>query len=94
VATPATSGPVAALGRGGWGLPQRRARPGPVAEPRRSRAGVSLDKQRSDLDGPVWHVRGHRPVRGTCYRRALFAFIAAGNTDISDYTQQHVQVTR
>ena len=68
--TQATSRRVAALGRGGWGLPQWRARAGSAAEPRRSRAGVSLGKQRSDPDALLLHVRGYWPLRDTRCRRA------------------------
>lgn len=68
---------VAWLGRGVWGLPQWRARAGPAAEPRRSRAGVPLDKQRSDRGGLLLHVRGRWPMRATCCRRALIGLFSA-----------------
>lgn len=79
MATQAASRRVAALGRGGWGLPQGRARAGPAAEPRRSRAGVSLDKQRSDRGGLLLHLRGYWRMRATCCRRALIGLFSVGD---------------
>ena len=83
--TQANSRRIAALGRGGWGWPQGRARAGAASEPRRSRVGVCLDKQRSDRGGLLLHVRGYWPMRATRFGRALIGFFSVGDVvDIFD----------
>jgi hypothetical protein len=77
---------LAALGRGGGlGLAPVEGPCRPAAEPRRSRAGVSPDKQRSDRGGLLLPVRGYWPMRWYLLpARPLIGFFSVGDVEIFD----------